>query len=75
MNRRTMKKLLEEAERQTLDYFKDFKSPYSDEEKEQRIKNIKNEYDVPKGKTCGKCKGGIFVNAHFKKWTRFNKKI
>lgn len=59
MDRRTMKKLLEEAERRTLDYFKDFKSPYSEEEKEQRIKNIKNEYDVPKGKTCGKCKGDI----------------
>lgn len=29
------------------------------QEKEQRIKNIKNEYDVPKGKTCGKCKGDI----------------
>lgn len=59
MFRRTKKKLLEEAEKQTLEYFKNFKSPYSDEEKEQRIKNIKNKYDAPKGKVCGKCKGDI----------------
>lgn len=59
MFRRTKKKLLEEAEKQTLDYFKNFKSPYSEKEKEQRIKNIKDKYDPPSGKTCGKCKGDI----------------
>lgn len=42
------KKLLEEAERQTLDYFKNFKSHYSEEEQRQIIHDIREEYQPKK---------------------------
>lgn len=48
MFKRTKRKLLEEAERQTLDYFKNFKSPYSEEEQKQIIHDIREGYQPKK---------------------------